>query len=184
MRRRRYLAGLAAALGGSAAGCVAATDDPPSATPTPMPYDTSHLRHGEPVVEGGVPLPDAPPDEQRTVHLVTTADGVERLDRSVLDQEARTFVENTDFSESFLLVVGTYLGSTSATVAVEAVALDGDRVTARVSVEYPTVGDTAIAYETVLVRVDRGGQPAPEDATVTFAIDGDEATVTAEGPDR
>ena len=181
MHRRRYLAGFAAALAGSAAGCVAARDEPASATPTPMPHDTYHLRHDDPVIEGGVPLPDAPPDDQRTVHLVTSADGTDRFDRSVLDEEARAFVENTDFSKAFLLAVGTYLGSTSATVAVERVALDGDRVTANVTIEYPTVGDTAIAYETVLVRVDREGGPAPDDATVTFVADDSDETVTAQG---
>lgn len=179
MHRRRYLAGFVAALAGSAAGCAASGGDTP--TPTPMSYDTYHLRHDEPVVEGGVPLQDAPPDEQRTVHLITAADGTDRFDRAVLDEEAATFVENTDFSEAHLLAIGTYLGSTSATVDVAAVEQADDRATARVRIEYPTVGDTAIAYETVLVRVHREGQPAPDAATVTFDIDGSEETVTAEG---
>lgn len=146
-----------------------------------MQYETHQIRHDEPVIEGGVPLEDAPPPEERTAHLVTSEDGVDRFDRAVLDDEATAFVDETDFADSYLLVVGTYLGSTAASVEVTEVDQAESQATARVEVVYPTAGDTAIAYETELVRVYLDGESAPESATVTFEVDGEEETVTADG---
>lgn len=144
-----------------------------------MQYETHQIRHQQPVIEGGVPLEDTPPDEERTVHLVTTTDGTASFHRDAMDDEAAAFLDETDFSEAYLLVVGTYLGSTSASVEVAEVDQDGDEATARVAVEYPTAGDTAIAYETNLVRVYLDGQSAPESAEVTFDYGDEEKTVTA-----
>lgn len=172
MFRRHYLAGVFAAA--TSAGCLTAGDDT-------MQYETHQLRHDEPVIEGGVPLPDAPPPEERTAHLVTTADGTARFDRAVLDEEAAAFVDGTDFSEAYLLVVGTYLGSTSGTVEITSVEQADGEATARVEVRYPTAGDTAIAYETELVRVHLEGESAPERAEVTFDFGDEEEIVTVGG---
>ncbi|PSP78094.1 hypothetical protein BRC81_08580 [Halobacteriales archaeon QS_1_68_20] len=154
MNRRKYLAGVAAVLGGSAAGCLEANGES-----TTMDYETHGLRHHEPVIEGGVPLADAPPEDERTVHLITTEAGTDRFDESVLDEEATAFVEE---------------------VEVTSVEQSDDRATARVDVTYPSAGDTAIAYETTLVRVSLDGKATPDSASVTFDLDGTEKTVTTE----
>ena len=64
--------------------------------------------------------------------------------------------------------------------SVTSVEQSDDRATARVDVTYPSAGDTAIAYETTLVRVSLDGKATPDSASVTFDLDGTEKTVTTE----
>jgi hypothetical protein len=142
-------------------------ESPGGADPGYESYVFDHAGAPAPAIESGI-VYDAENATvtRRYVTLVTAQSEAERrFDRSVLDAEARAFVENTSFEDSYLVVFQAFPASSSPDYRVESVGRDEKTVHLRVTDSAP--GGTAdVTVETLLVRLPRGEAP-PEHAVVT-----------------
>lgn len=161
------------------AGCLGASTgaDPPS--PTYETYVFDHGGHDAPAIEGGVQYPeDAHGPRQRYVTVVASEADADRFDRSVLDDGAEAFVDNTSFEDSYLVVVQEFPASSSPDYRVESVEREGDTLRLRIN-DSSEIRTADITVETVLVRVH--GDP-PERVAVTteegHTFDSTEGVVT------
>lgn len=144
-------------------------DTPPASPGGPDPnYDTYVFDHAgapAPAIEGGIVYDVENYTTRRYVTLVTTQpEADKRFNRSVLDADARAFVENTSFEESYLVVFQSFPASSSPDYRVESVGRDGEVVNLRAN-DSAFGGTSDVTVETLLVRLPRGEAP-PERAVV------------------
>ncbi|MEF8775169.1 MAG: hypothetical protein V5A43_01540 [Haloarculaceae archaeon] len=160
-------------------GCLGAPGAQDSAT-SPGFSTTPPLQHpefdahtidtnpGEPaVIEGGISVsPDDLDAGSGQYYATTVTDRAEadaRFDTTALDEEGRSFVEATEFEDSFLVVVQVFPHSSVPDHRVESVRREDGALS--IAVNDSSLGGTDdITLETVLVRV--GGR-APDSVTIT-----------------
>lgn len=147
-------------------GCLASPGPVPGDDASSPAYEYHVFDHAGvdgAAIEGGIQYDQD--GEYTTRYYVTTVeseDETERFDRSVLGAEARAFVANTSFDESYLVVVQAFPASSSPDYRVESVSREAG--TLDVAVDDSSRARTSdITVETVLLRVE--GQP-PDVVTV------------------
>lgn len=165
-------------------GCLASPGPVPGNDASDPAYEYHVFDHAGvdgAAIEGGVQYDQS--GEYTTRYYVTTVeseDGTERFDRSVLDAEARAFVANTSFEESYLVVVQAFPASSSPDHRVVSVRREAGTLDVAVD-DSSRAATSDITVETVLLRVE--GQP-PDAVTVrteeghTFDAAGGVVTVT------
>jgi hypothetical protein len=150
---------LAGCLGGVPGGETTTT-----ANPAYESYVFDHSGHDAPAIEGGITYPeDAHGPSRSYVTVVASEADAERFDRSVLDDGATSFVANTPFDQSYLVVVQSFPASSTPDYRVESVERVGDTLRLRVN-DSSEIRTSDVTIETVLVRV--RGDP-PDRVTVT-----------------
>lgn len=146
------------------AGCLGASTGGDATEPEFEAYVFDHAGHDSPAVEGGVEYPaDAHGPRSNYVTLVTSEADADRFNQSVLDEGAASFVANTSFDESYLVVIQEFPASSVPDYRVESVERTGDTLQVRIN-DSSEIATADITVETVLVRVH--GTP-PEGVEVT-----------------
>jgi hypothetical protein len=154
------------------AGCLGGTDGgAPAPKPDSLAFQTDDLEGGRVLYDG---LFD-PNKRALYLALMTDPRSVRRLDWARLDQEAKLFVEETDFSTDSLVLLQVSGRPTSKRVAIQQI-LDDDgvlKLRARVLETDGTAMTPVI--RTVFVRVE---DAKPNDAVATVVFDDHEETVS------
>lgn len=122
-----------------------------------------------PFVEGGIAFEDDPgPEERQYLTVIASADGTDRLNYSAIDEggAVRTFVEDTDFSTTVLLVFEEYPDSSVPDYRVEEVRRQGTALRVRVNDSSP-YGTDDVTVEHLLVRIPWGDEPPERVVVVT-----------------
>ncbi|MFW6017485.1 MAG: hypothetical protein ACOCPX_01545 [Halapricum sp.] len=162
-----------AGCGGLDSGRELTDTETPSDAPTSQPntgpahetlvFDTGST--GYPVIEGGLaPAVEEIRNDSYYATLLRNANETERFNRSLLSDDAETFVDETDFETASLLVVQAYPKSSVPDYRVESVTRADDRLDVRINDSSHT-GTDDITLETVLVRVGHDGD-APRSAAI------------------
>ena len=131
---------------------------------TELEFETRRVESNDPVIEGGI----AANERSYYATLVTSESATDRFERSALDEETVTFVEEATLPEEPLLVVQYHLPSISLELTVESVTWGEDgplRVRAVTAGEY--LLEESIT-ETVIARLSPADRLTPETAEVTL----------------
>lgn len=167
MEQTRFVPVLLVGLAVIVAGCVASQN--PARTQEPIQFETYVFDHGgagASAIQGGITYAPDTGEHQNYVTLITSRDETTRLNESVLDAGAATFIEDTDFDKEYLIAIQEFPASSAPDYRVEGVERVGEQV--RVTINDSSRGGTTdITVETVLVRVTRGDRDLPSGATVT-----------------
>jgi len=133
-------------------------------TRTELEFETRRVESNDPVIEGGI----AANERSYYATLVTSESATDRFERSALNEETVTFVEEATLPEEPLLVVQYHLPSISLELTVESVTWGEDgplRVRAVTTGEY--LLEESIT-ETVIARLSPADRLTPETAEVTL----------------
>lgn len=159
-----------------------------NSTATVSEYETYVFDHGDtgtPAIRGGIAYSHEVDDEQYFATLVTSHDGTARFNTSVLDADARAFVNTTNFEAASLIVVQTFPASSSPDYRVEQLSRENDTVHLRIN-DSSRGGTGDISVETVLVRIPLDRSDTLREATVTteegFTFNTSTGVVTRAGP--
>ena len=150
------------------AGCAAApgSTDTPTETPTTAPdggsnvgvpvtdygtfvFDSSPF--ADPVIEGGI-VPGDEFEERYYVTTITSADGTDRFNRTLLPSDAGEFVDNVSYVDASLVVIQAFPASSVPDYRVESVHRDGPTLVVSIN-DSSASGTTDVTVETVLLRV-------------------------------
>lgn len=151
----------------TAAGCIGFSQ--PGESVSNIHYKTYAFDHAGTdgtVIRNGITYSTETYTQQNYATLVTSADAAARFNHAVLDDEARDFINNTNFDEDYLLVVQEFPASSKPDYRVDRLERTGD--TLQVVINDSSWGATAdFTVETLLVRVSRDNREPPTRATVT-----------------
>lgn len=150
-----------------AAGCLGFSQ--PDESVSSIQYETYAFDHGGTdgaVIRNGITYSTENYTQQNYATLVTSADAASRFNHTVLDDEAKDFINSTNFDEDYLLVVQEFPASSKPDYRVDRLERTGDTI--KVIINDSSRGATAdITVETLLVRVSRDNRELPTRATVT-----------------
>lgn len=162
------------------AGCGGIPSGPATETATPIDpvYESYVFDHAEVdgvAIEGGITYPDGGTGPTKYyVTLVESAQSANRFNYNVLDATASTFVRNTSFDESSIVVIQVYPASSHPDYRMDSVHPSNEGLA--ISINDSSTGGTAdITVETILLRV-HGDVPSP--VTVTTEEGRQFSTVT------
>lgn len=132
-------------------------------------------------IQGGLTYRRAGRVSRYYVTQLTTRQETSRFDESLLGDDARAFVAETEFANESLVVVQVFPASSVPDYRVEELARDGD--TLAVGINDSSARATAdITVETLLIRIPEGEGGAPSEVTVTtdegFTFDSSTGIVT------
>ncbi|MFB6253513.1 MAG: hypothetical protein ABEI06_02770 [Halobacteriaceae archaeon] len=135
------------------AGCISPANTTGSKIPSYESYVFDHGGTGSPIIEGGITYNfDSNYTQKFYVTTVTSPSEVSRFNMSALPTQARQFINQTDFSSAYLIVIQAFPESSVPNYRIESLMKKNGKVTVHIN-DSSTISTADITIETILIRV-------------------------------